>query len=182
MARNSSATEREHTPHTIKSVTNNTPISDAVKRRAWAVIQDKSIDAGSRNLIRYALEINDPLVAELVLRVDAGESIADNINPRDTSEIAESDSGIRAIEALVEIICGAGDDVGTRSAALLVLMGTVQDAEDPRALANAAKHFAFTQCGEFNAFGMVDAQIAMFGRELLVNHAQEMGCRKSHIA
>lgn len=160
MANHSSAMEREHTPHTIKT----SPISDAVKRRAEAVIQDESIDSSSRNLVRYALEINDPLLAELVLRVDAGESIADKISPTETTQ--------PTIEALVEMICGAGDDVGTRSAALLVLMGILQDADDPKALANTAKHFAFTQCGEFNAFGVVDAQIASLGRELLMNHSR----------
>ncbi|HXS02492.1 MAG TPA: hypothetical protein VN724_18110 [Pyrinomonadaceae bacterium] len=163
MANHSSATEREHTPHTINP---DTYSSDAVKRLAWAVIQDQSIDEGSRNLIRYALEINDPLLAELVLRVDAGESIADDIK---AEEASANDSTKPTIEALVEMICGAGDDAGTRSAALLVLMGMLQDAEDPKALANAAKHFAFTQCGEFNAFGMVDDQIASLGRELLIN-------------
>jgi hypothetical protein len=161
MANYSSATEREHTPHTD----NSNPINEAVKRRAEAVIQDQSIDSGSRNLIRYALEINDPFLAELVLRVDAGESIGDDINAEDTDDPTRP-----TLEALVEMICGAADDAGTRSAALLVLMGMLQDAEDPRALANAAKHFAFTQCGEFNAFGMVDDQITSLGRELLINH------------
>ena len=69
MASHSSAMEREHTPHTNNSF----PINDAVKRRAEALIEDESIDGGSRNLIRYALEINDPSLAELVLRVDAGK-------------------------------------------------------------------------------------------------------------
>jgi hypothetical protein len=71
------------------------------------------------------------------------------------------------LETLVELICGAGDDPRTRSAALLVLMGTVQHSDDPRALAHAAKHLAFIQCGEFNAFGIVDAQIATLKHELL---------------
>ena len=176
MANHSSATLREHTARTINTVTNNTleldsPISDAVTRRALAVIQEKSIDAGSRNLIRYALEINYPSLAELVLRVDAGETI-DNIFPTDTSGLAEDDSSKQSIETLVEMICGAGDDLGTRSGALLVLMGTLQNAGDPKALEHAAKQFAFTQCGELNAFGMVDTQIAMLERELLTKHSR----------
>jgi hypothetical protein len=175
MVSHSSATECEHTSRTFNSFTSNTRnirISDAVKRRALAVIQRDAIDAGSRNIIRCALEINDPSLAELVLRVDAGESIVDNIFPKDTSDIAEDASHKPTIETLVEMICGGGDDPGTRSMALLVLMGTLQNADDPKALANAAKHLAFTQCGELNAFGMVDTQIGMFGRELLTNHTR----------
>ncbi len=172
MASYSNATEREHTPRTINSVTNKTfniPINDAVKRRAWAVILDESIDEGSRNIIRYALGINDPLLAELVLRVGAGESIVEALVPEVTSNIAEADSSKRDLETLVQMICGGGDDPGTRSAALLVLMATLQNAENPKSLAPAAKHLAFAQCGEFNAFGMIDAQIAMLWRELLMH-------------
>lgn len=58
MASNSSATAHQDTPHTTNSNTNT--ISDALKRRAQAVINDKSIDAGARAVIRYSLEINDP--------------------------------------------------------------------------------------------------------------------------
>ena len=72
------------------------------------------------------------------------------------------------IEALAEIICGAGDEP---AAALFVLMGTLQNSTDPEALANAAKHFAFTHCGERNVFGVVDAQIAVLQAELLVDDA-----------
>ena len=37
----------------------------------------KSIDPQSRAIIRYALEINDPWLAELVRRADAGETLFD---------------------------------------------------------------------------------------------------------
>ena len=43
-------------PHTINS-TNNQTISEALKERAQSVINDKSIEAEMRALIRYALEI-----------------------------------------------------------------------------------------------------------------------------
>ena len=46
-------------------------------------------------------------------------------------------------------------------------MGTLQNSAEPEALANAAKHFAFTRCGELNVYGMVDAQIAVVESELL---------------
>lgn len=176
MASHSSATLREHTPRAINSVTNNAlnsdiPINEAVRQRALAIIQDKSIDAGSRNIIRYGLEINDPLLAELVLRVDAGESIVDNITVVDTRGPGEDESTEQRVEALAEIICRDGDHPGTRSAALLVLMATLEKAEYPKALANTAKHYAFTRCGELNSYGIVDAQIAMLERELLADNS-----------
>jgi len=74
------------------------------------------------------------------------------------------DSSKEKIEALAELICAGGE---APAAALFVLMGTLQDSEDPRAFAHAVKHLAFTRCGEFNVFGMVDEQIAALERELL---------------
>ena len=68
------------------------------------------------------------------------------------------------IEALAEIICGAGNNP---AAALFVLMGTLQNSTEPEALAHTAKHFAFTRCGELNVYGIVDAQIAVVESELL---------------
>jgi hypothetical protein len=164
MASHSSATAREATPHVNKTSRTNT-ILNALKRRAQAVLNDKSIDAQSRAIIRYALERNDPWLAELVRRADAGESIVNTSDFSQTLETNEDDSRKR-IEALAEIICRAGDE---STAALFVLMGTLQNSIDPKALANTAKHFAFTRCGELNVFGMVDAQIPVVGEELLAN-------------
>jgi hypothetical protein len=67
MANHSSATVREHTSHANQTSRTNT-IADALKRRAQAVLNDRSIDPQSRAIIRYALEINDPWLAELVRR------------------------------------------------------------------------------------------------------------------
>jgi len=64
----------------------------------------------------------------------------------------------------------AGDEAGTKSAALLVLMSTLENASHPKALANLAKHFAFTRCGELNFNGVVEAQIALFESELLADN------------
>ena len=75
MAIHSSATALEETPHATDT-TRTTTISDALKRRAQSVINDKSIDAESRALVRYGLEINDPCLAELVRRADAGERLS----------------------------------------------------------------------------------------------------------
>jgi hypothetical protein len=72
---------------------------------------------------------------------------------------------------LTEIICRAGDEPETKSAALLVLMAALENARHPKALANTAKHFAFTRCGELNLRGMVDAQIAVLEAELLTGNA-----------
>ena len=95
MANHSSATEREQTPHTINSTKNNTvsrqeaaadgrsrktTISNALRRRARAVINDITIDAESRAIIRYGLETNDPWLPELVRRADARETIIYTVN------------------------------------------------------------------------------------------------------
>ncbi len=53
-----------------------------------------------------------------------------------------------------------------KSAALLVLMSTLENATHPKALANMAKHLAFTRCGELNVYGIVDAQVAAIDGEL----------------
>lgn len=124
---------------------------------AQSVINNKSIDAETRAIIRYGLETNDPWLGDLVRRADAGETIIDNLNIPPTSE--------EKIEALAELICRAGDEA---SAALLVPMATLENAPHPKALANTAKHFAFTRCVESNLYGMVDAQIAMLESELLI--------------
>ena len=71
MANHSSASVRELTPHA-----NQTSGTNALKCRAQAVLNDKSIDRQSRAIIRYALEINDPWLAELVRRADAGHRLS----------------------------------------------------------------------------------------------------------
>lgn len=44
--------------------------------------------------------------------------------------------------------------------------GNATNSTHPKVLANIAKHFAFTRCGELNVFGMVD-QNAVVENELL---------------
>src|SRR6185369_6055329 len=158
----SSAPERQATPH----ATNNT-ISDAIKRRAQSLINNKTIDESDRAFIRYALATNDaPGLSELVRRADAGEPIIDE------SCMLEADDEISTeekLERLAALICQAGSQPETRSAALLVLMSTLENSTEPRVLANHVKHLAFTRCGELNCFGMVDTQIAAIESELLVN-------------
>src|SRR5258705_12561660 len=103
MASHSSATARVETPHVNQTSRSNT-IVNGLKRRAQAVLNDKSIDAQSRAIIRYALETNDPWLAKLVRRADAGEDVIDDIQ---SLEANEDDSCDEKIAALAEMICRA---------------------------------------------------------------------------
>jgi hypothetical protein len=161
------------TPHTIKSTTNTTSttntINGALRRRAQAIIRNKAIDAETRAKVRYCLETDDPWLAELVRRVDAGETVITTVDLQ-IPETCVDDTGeeeIKAlaerIERLAEMICQAGDDPAV---ALLVLMSLLENGAHPKALANLAKHFVFTRCGELNLNGMVDAQVTVFESEL----------------
>ena len=158
----SSATALSATPHETETI--QITISEALKRRAQAVLSDRSIDPQWRSIIRYALEINDPLLPDLVRRADAGEKITDTTTFSETSENNDDDSNEEKIEALADIICRTDDEA---AAALFVLMGTLENSAHPKLLANTAKHAAFTRCGESNLYGMVDAQMEVFESELL---------------
>jgi hypothetical protein len=147
MVNHSSASVREQTPH----------LSAAIKRRAQSLINDNTIDGPSRAIIRYGLEINDPWLPELVRRVDAGETIVDNLHVTSDDE---------KIQTLVALICRAGDEPQIKSGALLVLIAKLEESPHPKALANTAKHFAFTRCGELNLNSMVDAEIEALEQEL----------------
>jgi hypothetical protein len=109
------------------------------------------------------IEINDPWLGDLVRRADAGETLIDTIDFSQTPDTVD-DSSEEKIEALAEIICRARDEP---AAALFVLMGTLEHSAHAKLLANTAKHFAFTRCGESNLYGIVDAQIAVVESELL---------------
>ncbi len=110
-----------------------------------------------------SVTVREPHVNQAT-RIKAGETITDTIDVPQTPDAIEHHSSKDKIEALAEIICRAGDE---SPAALLVLMGVIENATDPRALAHTVKHFAFTRCGELNLFGMVDAQIAVIESEWL---------------
>lgn len=153
MLNHNSAQLRKETSHTL---------SNALKRRAQLLIKDKSIDANARAVIRYGLETDDPWLSELVRRADAGEPIIDVSVPHEEEVSTE-----KKIERLAEIICGNDDDPVPKSAALLVLMATLENSTHPKVLANQVKHLAFNRCGELNCYRMVDTQIAALEGELV---------------
>ena len=159
------ATHSSATPHATE--TTEITISDALRRRAQSVLNKRSIDPQWRAIIRYALETNDPWLPDLVRRADAGETIIDTIDFSQPPDTNEDHSIEEKISALAEIICCAGDEP---AAALFVLMGTLEHSTQPKLLANTAKHFAFTCCGESDLYGMVDAQIAVVEDELLASN------------
>ena len=129
MTMHSSATVRE-TPHVTQTSRTNT-IVNALKRRAQAVLNDRSIDAQSRAIIRYGLEMNDPWLAELVRRADAGEPIVDTIDFSQIPATGEDDSSEEKIEVLAEMICWNGDEPETKWAALFLLMATLENSSHP---------------------------------------------------
>ena len=69
MANDSSASAHQETPH----------LDASLKRRARLLITNSSIPGQTRSLIRYALEIKDPDLAQVVSRVESGEMIIDHV-------------------------------------------------------------------------------------------------------
>ena len=168
MVTDTSATVRSEAPH-ADQITRTATILNALKQRAQAVVNDTSIDPQSRAIIRYAMEINDPWLAELVRRADAGETALDTIDFSQTPDTLEQDLSDKRVRALADMICRDGDEPETKSAALLVLMSSIEDSAYPKSLANTAKHLAFARCGELNLYGMVEAQVATIEHELFAN-------------
>ena len=164
MTTHSSAIAHQDTPH--ETETTKITVSDATKRRAESVINDKTIDPQWRTIIRAALELNDPWLAELVTRAEAGENIVDTFESMRTPDAAEDDSTLGKIEALAEIISRSGDEP---TAALFILMETLENSKDPRVFASRAKHVAFSRCGELHVYELVDAQLAELEGESLAS-------------
>lgn len=78
MSTHVSATALEETPH--ETETTQFTISDALRRRALLVINDRRTDPQWRSIVRYALGINDPWLADIVRRAGAGEKIIDSLD------------------------------------------------------------------------------------------------------
>ena len=82
MARYGSASLRkEASPEKGTSVRAETPnaIDASLKRRARLLLTNSSIPGRTRSLIRYALQIKDPYLAQVVRRVEAGEMTIDHL-------------------------------------------------------------------------------------------------------
>ena len=163
MDSHSSVTARSEAPHATETNSTKT-ISDALKRRAQSVMKDRSLDPQWRTIIRAALELNDPCVAEFLNRAEAGENIGDTFESLRTPVPNEDGSTLRKVEAVAEIISRAGDEP---TAALFILMETLESSTDPKVYTNRAKHVAFSHCGELHVYDMIDAQIAEVERQFL---------------
>ena len=96
MSTHSSAPERAETPHATDSTTNQT-ITDDVRRRAQSLINDRTIDANGCAWLRYALEINDHSLPELIRRADAGEPIIDDAHPLESIEDVSTEVEFEAV-------------------------------------------------------------------------------------
>ena len=124
-----------HSNHTNRTTRTNT-IFNALKNRALAVLNDRTIDPQSRAVIRYALETNDPWLAELVRRADEGDLNVEAINFSETPQTFEDNLREDKIRALTEMICQESDEA---AATLFVLMATLENATNPKLLANRVK-------------------------------------------
>lgn len=164
MTSHSSATALDEAPHETETTIS---VSDATKRRAESVINDRTIDPQWRTIIRAGLELNDPSLAELVSRAEAGENIVDTFESLRTPDADKDDSTARKIEALAEIICRAGDEP---TAALFILMETLESSTLPKVLASRAKHVAFSRCGELHVYEMIDGELAELEGESLASN------------
>lgn len=94
MSTHVSATAPEETPHDSETTT--IPISDELRCRAQSVIDDKETDPQWRTIIRYALEISDPWLADIVRRAEAGEKIIDSTDFTLEPQCNEGDSNEEA--------------------------------------------------------------------------------------
>ena len=68
-------------------------MANALKERAQAVLNDTSIEPQSRAMIRYAMEINDPWLAELVRQADTDGTIDLSEIPLGSEKICRSGEG-----------------------------------------------------------------------------------------
>ena len=97
MSTHVSATALEETLH--ETETTQITISDELRRRAQSVINDRRTDPQWRSIIRYALEINDPWLADIVRRAGAGEKIIDSLDFSLEPQFNEDESNAERVEA-----------------------------------------------------------------------------------
>jgi hypothetical protein len=122
VANHGSASMREETPPVTE--TTQITISNALKRRAHAVINDTSIDPQWRNIVRYALEISDPLLPDLVRRADAAldelekafasvQAARSDVATKTTTQdnaLSKLDQTLTQLAGHVESVAGKDDD------------------------------------------------------------------------
>ena len=70
MTKHGSASPRQQEPRTLDA---------NLKRRARKLATDSRVDPGTRSLIRYALQIKDESLGQIVNRIEAGEMRIDHI-------------------------------------------------------------------------------------------------------
>jgi hypothetical protein len=70
MTKHGSASPRKQEPRTLDA---------NLKRRARQLATDSRVDPRTRSLIRYALEIKDPCLEQIVSRIETGETRIDHI-------------------------------------------------------------------------------------------------------
>ena len=70
MTKHGSASSREQESHTLDA---------NLKRRARNLATDSRVDPRTRSLIRYGLETKDEYLAQVVNRVEGGETTIDHI-------------------------------------------------------------------------------------------------------
>ena len=73
------ATLRERETDKVNATVRPHVIDAALKRRARLLMTNSSIPGRTRSLIRYALEIKDPYLDQVVRRVEAGEMTIDHL-------------------------------------------------------------------------------------------------------
>ena len=71
MTKHGSASPHKEASHTLDA---------NLKRRARKLATDGRVDPGTRKLIRYGLEIKDPDLAQIVNRIESGETRIDHIH------------------------------------------------------------------------------------------------------
>lgn len=80
------------------------------------------------------------------------------------SETPPKNASEEIFKKLVAMICRAGEEPYTKSAALLVLMSKLENATHPKTR-ECSEAFCFAQCGELSLCIMIDTQVAVLENE-----------------
>jgi Domain of unknown function (DUF5615) len=73
----------------------------------------------------------------------------------------------KKVMRLVELICRGGNEPEIKSAALLVLMATIEQSPNANSLAYQGKQLTFNQCCNLDIYEMIERQVTVCERELL---------------